>query len=69
MLKTSWTPHDDEALSVAITSGVSLQRLTVRFKRSTAAIKSRVKHLGLTPKSRKRLALEERNPFSTLRKR
>ena len=45
---TAWTPEEDAALAVAIESKISPARLTVRLQRSEAAIKRRLRELGLT---------------------
>ena len=51
-----WAPTDDEALRKAITDGISLQRLVVRFKSTKSGITHRAKHLGLAIKAPSRLS-------------
>lgn len=45
---TAWTSEEDAALAAAIKAKVSPARLTVRLQRSEAAIKRRLRELGLT---------------------
>ena len=68
-LTKSWTPDEDEALKHAIDRGISLQRLTVRFRRPRASILNRLKRLGLATAPVTRLGPVERDPASRPRKR
>lgn len=45
---TAWTTDEDAALAAAIRAKISPARLTVRLQRSEAAIKRRLRELGLT---------------------
>jgi hypothetical protein len=53
-LKREWTPEDDEVIR-RYAPKVSLQRLSVRLKRSSGSIKCRADQLGVPTISRKRL--------------
>jgi hypothetical protein len=63
-----WTEQEDAALTKAINEKVSLNRLAVRFKRSSAKISQRAKGMGLEIAKVKRLALQDRVYWGTERK-
>jgi hypothetical protein len=59
----AWPDEDDEILKQAVAQGVSLQRLTVRLKRSKNAVLARARELGLEMKVVKRLPVSQRFSF------
>jgi hypothetical protein len=61
---TTWTEQEEAALRQAIEENVSLNRLTVRFKRSASGIQTQAKALGLKVKAAPRLPRNERDSWS-----
>jgi LysM repeat protein len=60
------TLEQDEALRIVIEEGVTLQRLSVRFKTTVAHVNARAKVLGVVAKRAQRLAYAERFSHSPL---
>jgi hypothetical protein len=59
-MKTPWSPEEDAALSEAACKGVSLARLTVRFRRPKAGIRTRLRLLGVKQPALNRLPVADR---------
>jgi hypothetical protein len=57
---TTWTEHEEAALKQAIQENVSINRLTVRFKRSASGIQGRARALGLEIAQASRLPRKDR---------
>ena len=55
-----WTPADDAALKDAASTGISVQRLSVRLHRPVASIKGRLNFLGVKASTVPRLPYNER---------
>lgn len=57
---TAWTAEEDAALAAALEDKISAARLTVRLQRSEAAIKRRMRDLGLSARRRNAADPEQR---------
>lgn len=59
---SKWSHDTDEALKLAVAGGVSVQRMAVRFRRSSGEIERRLQLLGLeVPKIQRLLSAERSN--------